>query len=408
MFSIRSPIPEIRATIGGLPDLFPHALGTMAPVQQGQAAGAGEGRQAAALPFEYGSNQYREAPFDTFVATLGGNPLERVVNITPGGFLRGVTLQVTSSGGVLGTTAALVADSPFSIFSSIAIEDISGGAILYPMSGYAYATIQKWARPWEGDPRLRTGLGINNFSNTINPVFTLRLLAEVKDTLGVLANTDARAQYRLRYTLAPLVQTGPNGLVTVSTGVTAPTVTVNTYLETWASPDQNDLLGNPIGQIPDGLAASRFNMHEVPAVTSGNNVVRMTLTGNELRCLILILRNGNAAQARIDLTDANAGTLRFRLDNRQLWASRPSQLVEEMAAFYDFLGNGIWTRETGVYVIPRFRLGQEGDYWLQTVEQTLLQLEFAGADVTTSPGTLEIIYDVLAIAGAVPDRLEGI
>jgi hypothetical protein len=44
---------------------------------------------------------------------------------------------------------------------------------------------------------------------------------------------------------------------------------------------------------------------------------------------------------------------------------------------------------------------------LQTVEQTLLQLEFAGADITTSPGTFEIIYDALAIAGDLAPELEG-
>lgn len=362
--------------------------------------GGGVGGQ---LPFEYGSNQYREAPFITNSQLLDGNPHDIVANITPGGFLRGVTIQVTSSGGVLGTTAALVADSPYSIFSSMTLEDISGGPILYPMGGYAYALIQKYSRPWAGDVSKRS-----DFSNTINPAFTLRLFAEVKDTLGVLANTDARAQYRLRLTIAPLVQTGANGLVSVSTGVTGPTVVTNVYLETWAQPDLQDLLGNPIAQIPDGLVASRFNMHEVPAVTNGSNVIRETLTGNEVRNLIFVLRNGTAAQPRINLTDANAGAMDFRLDNRRLWKMKPSQLVEEMQDFYDLLGAGTWTRETGVYVVPRYRLGQEGDYWLQTVEQTLLQMEFSGADVTTSPGTLEIIYDVLAIAGNVPDRMEGI
>jgi len=384
-------------------ELYHYAAPGMVAGAQGQPAAVAGGQVAAALPFEFGSNQYREAPFDTNTVTLGASASDRVVSITPGGFLRGVTLVVSSASGVLGTTAALVADSPFSILSSISIEDISGGPILYPMNGFAYATIQKFARPWSGDPRLRAG-----FSNTINPAFTLRLSAEVKDTLGVLANTDARAQYRLRYTLSPLVQTGSNGLVTVSTGVTAPAVTVNVYLETWSSPDLQDLLNNPIQQVPDGLVASRFNMHEVPAMVSGTNVIRATLTGNEIRALIFIVRNGNAAQARVDLTNANAGTIRLRLDNRQLWAMRPTDWIEEMADFYDFLGNGTWTREAGVFVIPRFRMGQEGDYWLQTVEQTLLQMEVAGADITTSPGTLEIIYDVLAIAGAVPDKLEGI
>ena len=34
-----------------------------------------------------------------------------------------------------------------------------------------------------------------------------------------------------------------------------------------------------------------------------------------------------------------------------------------------------------------------------------MQLEFGGADITTSPGSLEIIYDALAIAGEVPPEL---
>lgn len=376
---------------------------------QGQSAGNGGG---GALPFELGTNQYREAPFFTVSQLLDGNPHENVVNITPGGFLRGVTLQVTSTGGVLGTTAALVGDSPFSIFSAISLEDISGGPILYPMQGYTYGLIQKYFRPWAGDVSKRS-----DFSNTINPAFTLRLFAEVVGTLGVLANTDARAQYRLRFTLAPLVQSGSNGLVTVSTGVTGPTVTVNVYIQTYAQPDLQDLLGNSIEQIPRGLVCSRFNMHEIPVVTSGNNVIRATLTGNELRGLLLLFRNGNATASRVNLTDANAGAIDLRLDNRRLWKMKPSQWVEEMQNFYPLLGAGTWTRETGTYIYPRYNGGGvvageglvgEGDYWLQTVEQSLIQFEFGGADITTSPGTVEIVYDALAIAGAVPANLEGV
>jgi hypothetical protein len=156
-------------------------------------------------------------------------------------------------------------------------------------------------------------------------------------------------------------------------------------------------------------------MHEQPAITSANNVVRETLVGNELRALMVVLRNGDANKSRIDLTDANAGAIDFRLDARRLWKMTPSQLVEEMNAYYLLLGAGTWTRETGVYVIPRFAgaanagdaFAGQGEYWLQTVEQTLLQLEFGGADVTTPPGSLEIIYDALAIAGDVPPELEG-
>jgi len=340
---------------------------------------------------------------------LGATSQEFVNNVTPGGFLRGLTMQVTSTGGTIGS-GVLQQDAPYSILQSCSLEDISGGPILYPMGGFQYALMQKYLRPWDGDPSKRAG-----FSATVNPAFTIRFFAEVKDTLAVLANTDARAQYRFRFTLAAAAQPGPYGLTTTTAATTNPTVTVKLYINSWAQPDLQDLLGNPVQQIPDGLVASRFVMHEQPSITSANNVVRQTLTGNELRGLIMVVRNGDTNHTRIDLTDPNAGPIDFRLDARRLWKMTPSQLIEEMNAFYTKLGDSTWTREVGVFVIPRFagppsagdNNGGLGEYWLQTVEQTLLQMEFGGADVTTSPGTFEIIYDALAIAGTLSPDLEG-
>lgn len=379
------------------------------PVPGGvQAPPANAAPSSGEIPFVAGSNCYREAPFSTTQFQLGASSQEFVNNVTPGGFLRGLTMQVTSTGGVIGA-GVLANDGPYGILQSCSLEDISGGPILYPMGGYQYALCQKYLRPWDGDPAKRAV-----FSNTINPAFTIRFFAEVKDTLAVLANTDARAQYRFRFTLAAANQAGPYGLTTTA-ATTNPTVTVKLYIESWAQPDMNDLLGNPIQQIPDGLACSRFLMHEQPPITSANNVVRETLTGNELRGLIFVVRNGDANHTRIDLTDANAGAIDFRLDARRIWKMTPSQLIEEMNAFYQMLAAGTWTRETGVFVVPRFsgppdagdNFCGQGEYWLQTVEQTLLQLEFGGADVTTSPGTFEIIYDALAIAGTLSPDLEG-
>jgi hypothetical protein len=363
------------------------------------------------IPFMVGSHLYREAPFSTTTFQMGASSQEFVNNVTPGGFLRGITMQVTSSGGVIGA-GVLANDGPYGILQSCSLEDISGGPILYPMGAYQYALAQKYLRPFEGAPEKRTV-----FSNTINPAFTLRFFAEVRDTLAVLANTDARAQYRFRYTVAAANQAGPYGLTTTA-ATTNPTLVIKLYIESWAQPDLNDLLGNPIQQIPDGLACSRFLMHEQPSITSANNVVRETLTGNELRGLIFVVRNGDANHTRVDLTDANAGAIDFRLDARRIWKMTPSQLIEEMNAFYQPLALGTtggWTRETGVFVVPRFSgptsagdsYSSQGEYWLQTVEQTLLQLEFGGADITTSPGTFEIIYDALAVAGTLSPELEG-
>lgn len=379
------------------------------PVPGGVSAPPAQASSASGvIPFVAGSNCYREAPFSTNVFALGAASQEFVNNVTPGGFLRGLTMQVTSANGVIGA-GVLANDIPYSILQSCSLEDISGGPILYPMGGYQYALAQKYLRPWDGDPSKRP-----NFSATVNPAFTIRFFAEVKDTLAVLANTDARAQYRFRYTLAAANQAGPYGLSTTAV-TTNPTVTVKLYIESWAQPDLQDLLGNEIQQIPDGIVCSRFLMHEQPVVTSANNVIRETLTGNELRGLIFVIRNGDANHTRVDLTDANAGAIDLRLDARRLWKMTPSQWIEEMNAFYQMLASGTWTRETGVFIIPRFsgpassgdNFAGQGEYWLQTVEQTLLQMEFGGGDITTSPGTFEIIYDALAIAGELAPDLEG-
>jgi hypothetical protein len=353
--------------------------------------------QVAGIPFVVGSNHYSEAPLDTTSKLLDANATEVVKNITPGGFLRGIVLQLSSSGGVIGT-GVLAADAPWSVISSVSIEDISGGPILYPMGGFAAMCVQKYLRPWDGDPAKRP-----DFSNTINPAFTLRIMVELRETVGVLANTDARAQYRLRYTIAAL---NP-GLLSTTGTATAPTVTVKSSILIWSQPDLQDLLGNPIVPIPDGLQVSRFLMHELPAVAVGNNVIRHTLMGNEIRGILWIFRT--SANARINLTDANAGAIDFRLDNRRLWKQNPSQLVEEMYSYYDFLKDGTSTRDTGVYAIPRFRDPGDllGEYWLQTVEQSLLQMEFSGTDVGAN-GSVEIVYDELAVAGALSPQLEGV
>ena len=373
----------------------------MPPVAAPQ-EGAAPPQATPSVPFIVGSQRYYEAPFFTDTFQLGANSQEFVHNITPGGFLNGIVLQVTSSGGALGG-GALVADSPFSIISSVTIEDISGGPILYPMSGFTAAMVQKYLRPWEGAIDKRP-----DFSNSVNPAFTLRVPIELRDTLGAVANTDARAQYRLRYTLATLAKNGQFGLVNGG-APTGPTVTVNGYIDTWAQPDLADLLGNPIEQKPPGLSVNRFVMHEVPVLNAGANTVRHTLVGNEIRGILWVVRD--STQARINLTDANAGPIDFRLDNRRLWKMRQSQVVEEMCKFYDDIQNGTQTRETGVYVFPRFRNpgSQKGQYWLQTVEQSLLQAEVNGTDLgANAPGTLEIVYDELAIAGALDPSLEGL
>ena len=361
------------------------------------------GGQKAAVPFLAGSWEYSEwMAQDTLTM---GNSTEYVHQITPGGFLRGITFSVTSASGVLGTTAVLAGDAPWSIIQSMTLESIDGTPILYPMLGYSYYLVSRFCRPWDGDASLDPA-----YSATINPAFRLRFFVEGRITIGVLPNTDARAQYRLRYTIAPLVQPAgaAYGLINVTTGVTAPVLTINLYLETYAQPPQVDYSNNPIVQIPDGLTLQRFVSHQAGDNTNtGTFTIKENRVGNLIRCILLVQRNSAAVR-----TDLSADPIRWRLDNTQLLSEYRDRRDYEMDRFGSqqsarLANTASLGRPTGVYVYFRYHNpGQmDGNYWLPTTEASYLQFELNGG---VSAGTLESITEDLAPAGPVPSYLQGL
>jgi hypothetical protein len=349
------------------------------------------------VPFQLGSFAYAEQiAIDTFQLTA--NATEFVHNITPGGFLRGVDLFITSAGGVAGTPTA---DAPFNLLSSVSLENIDGSPILYPMSGYSYAMWQKFSAPWIGEPSNPAQL---YSSGQATPGFLLHVWPEIYGTAGVLANTDARAQYRIRFTL--------NAGAQVATGyTTTPTVTVTSYLQSWAQPDREDLHGNSVQGVPPGLNLARIVRHQYAnlAAAGGTNLIQVTNTGNEIRNVIVIIRDQTNARV-----DAISGVLRVRLDDRSLGTFTPNALFDRAVRFYPTLGNNTFPRPTGVYVFPRFQsptpdngLLLFGESWLATSNATYLTFEFTTAAGPTG-GTVEIITDEVVPVGPVPDALEGV
>lgn len=344
------------------------------------------------IPFLLGTHEYAEKmATDTWLLAATTN--EFVHNVTPGGFLRGIRLLLSSAGGVAGT---LTADAPFIMLQSVSIENIDGSPILYPMNGYAYMLAVKYFMPWLGDPAK------NYYYKTAiaTPGFALPLRNEVRNTAGVLANTDARAQYRVRYTL--------NTVSSVGSGyTTAPTVTGVEFMETYTQTDPTDLNGNSVQPLPDGLNVARVIRHQflTLAAASANNTFQLTNTGNELRGLLILTRDGSNVRQ-----DALSDPIRIRLDDRSLGTFSPDELFLRMNDFYDFLKNGTSTRETGVYMIPRFRnMGDGyGSYWLQTSNATYLMIESATAAGISGSGSVEIITDEVIPVGPIPVDLEGV
>lgn len=343
------------------------------------------------VPFLYGSNLYAQKFGTVDAFTLTTTAQEYTYNVIPGGFLRGVRLQIRSTGGVGGTAAA---DNPWNVFSSIKLENVDGSEIMKPMGGYAYYLSQRFFRPWHGDPATRF-----DYAAGANPSGSLFIQPEILDTAGVLANTDARSQYRITYTL----NTWAN---VISSGTTAPTVSVTKYAEIWAQPDAADPHGNSIEPLPPGLNLATLRRHQVFTLNaaSASNIFQLSLTGNELRGLILVVRDSNNARR-----DYLSDPIRWTIDNRNLGVFSPDEVFDHMSDFYEDLSNGTSQRPTGVYVFSRFRQERRGQAWLGTTNATYLTWETATLSTATNvPGTVEVIADEVVPVGNVPMELESI
>ena len=345
-----------------------------------------------AIPFIMGTHEYAEKMVTNTVQFSANTP-EYVQNVTPGGFLRGIRLIASSTGGVGGT---LTADAPFIMYQSISFENIDGSPILYPMNGYAYMLVVKYFMPWLGDP----AKNYKYSSNQATQGWALPLRCEIRNTASVLANTDARAQYRIRYTL--------NNTTAIGSGYsTAPTSTVVEFLETYTQVDPTDLSGNPVQPVPDGLGLSRVVRHQIAnlAAANANNTIQLTNTGNELRGILLLTRDGSNVRQ-----DALSDPIRIRLDDRSLGTFSPDEVWLRMNDFYDALKNGTSTRETGVYMFPRFRNpgDAQGTFWLPTSNATYLMIESATANGISGNGNVEIITDEVIPVAPISSEYEGL
>ena len=364
------------------------AAATMSPA----AGGAVKPQGGSTVPFFYGSNLYVQK-FDSTATTLGTTSVEVTKPVTAGGFLRGVRLEVRSTGGVGGTVSA---DNPWNVFSNIVMENVNGASLQFPMNGYAYYT-SSWAfRPHWGDPARRY-----DFAQSINPSFSLSIFPEIKHTAGVLANTDARSQYRIRYTLNTTANV-------ITSNTTPPVVTVTCYAEIWAQPDAADLHGNTIQPIPPGLNLQTLRRHQVLTLNAAgsSNILQLTNVGNEIRGFALIVRDSNGARQ-----DYLSDPIRWNQDDRNLGVFSPNEVFNHMNDFYERLQDSSSVRPTGVYVFPRFfdNGRMVGQSWLQTNNATYLAWETATlGSAVNLPGTVEIITDEVIPVGAIPMELESI
>lgn len=367
----------------------------VAAVGQQGAGGQGGGGQSggAMVPFLAASNVYVEK-FNTQASQLTAATQPFTINVIPNGFASGVRMELRSASGAGGTGAT--ADNPWNVYQSAELDNIDGANIIYPMAGYSHYIGNWMYKPWLGDPARRY-----DYAASQNPSGSLLLQPEIRGTAGVLANTDARSQYKVAYTL--------NTSTSIAAGLTtAPTCTTTLYLETWAQPDKTDLHGNSQEAVPPGLNIQTLRRHQVGVLNSAGtaNTIQLANTGNELRGVLFVVRDSNGARQ-----DYLSDPIRWRLDTRAMGVFSPNEVFNLMGDTYEQLQNGTSTRPSGVYMWQRFR--DPGDFqgqaWLTTTNATYVIYETTtAAGAVNLPGTWEIITDEVIPVGPVPAELDSI
>jgi hypothetical protein len=395
------------------------------PAGPGAAGNPGVGQN----PFQIATNLYAEKNLQGLQTGLAASGSQQQFggSVNAGQFLRGVRLMVRASNaavagtGVNGRTFA-TGDGAMDVIANMDLVNVDGSEILYNMPSYSHYLMQKYAKPW-----LKDWVQAYDYTPpaaTSGGSFTAFLQPEIRWTAGVLANTDTRSQYRFDYTVAAM-----QGYTTF------PTYNITPYMDAWAQPDANDLQGTPNQPVPPGVNLQVKRRHQIFVVNPGaDNTILSTLTGNAIRCAVLVARSSAAGLPRVD---GFSDPFYWYLDNRSLGRLNPDILrqwandqydtynmygnsVAANSSFYQNANNatdplaantGIYTgagsNDFGVVAMPRFILPGElyGQGWLYTANSTKLAWETVAANAATQ---YELIVDEVYPVGNVDPSLVDI
>jgi len=315
-----------------------------------------------------------------------------------GNYFRGLRLQVRTTAAPVGAfTPPPNNDLGFQLINAMGIQNTDGAEILFDViNGFAYYQRNKYMRPWLKD--WASAYDYVAPTTAVGPSYTAFLNTEVRQQLGCLENTDTRSQYTWTDTLAG---TGTANGNFGSYATTQATIAVTPYTDMWAQPDATDLEGVANQRIPPGVNFQTKTRHQVFALgTTGNdNNFLSTLTGNAVRAMLLICRDGTGARQ-----DALTEPITWTLDNRNLGNLSPDQVFRWADDF--MCSYSQTTRATGVY--PFLRFYDPGDLkgqgWLYTANSTAVNWESVSQSVATV-GTTELVQEEVYAVGAIDPSL---
>jgi hypothetical protein len=223
-----------------------------APSDQKAAGKAGNGKTMIIRKFRAGVQDHQEV-VQTVNIVPGAAPTTNQIEVPAYGFLRGLWIKVTITGGA-GGGAVYRGNAPFTWIQSVQLQDVNSSPIIFPITGFDLYLIYKYGGYYfQADAQNAeeyTQGGANG-----NSVFVLYLPLEVRcrDGFGSLPNSSANTAYKLTLTggvLTDVYSTNP---------VTPPTnMRVDVYQDSWWEPKEFDLAGRPQAQDPPSKDSTQY------------------------------------------------------------------------------------------------------------------------------------------------------
>lgn len=365
---------------------------TLAPANGSKAQAA----PVALVPFTRAAKEHIEQ-FSDISHTIGSaSSAAAPIDIPAYGYLRGVYLLVTATGGT-GTVAVAEPDAPFSALQDISIQDVNGAPIVGPVDGYELYLLNKWGGYFRGsmDPRQLPDYSATATSGDFTFLLYIPIEVGKRDGLGSLANMNGASTYKLRYTFAA------ESSVYSTNPTTAPSVEVKAFLDAWTPPTATDAQGNAQATEPPANGTTSYWSKQIfNLAASGQQTLALRRVGNYIRNHIYIFRDSSGDRAA-DFPDP----LDTYWDSRLLKSYAADVWRTSMSHKTGFTGtdDSAGALDTGVYVedyMHEFdgKLGYElRDGWLPTTQSTRLELVGSWG----AAGTVTVITNDVSPAGQV-------
>lgn len=270
------------------------------------------------------------------------------------GWLRGVWLLCEATGVTAGTATA---DGPFSVFSSIELDDVNNEAIFGPFDGYtAFCTNKLGGYEFADDPGTSVIYAYSGSTSTNNFTFVFFIPLEIvnRDPLGPVASVNNTASLTLRMTTNPLANVFTTVTGTLSLRVRG---TQTFYWE----PKKTDRTGNPISGSPPAAGTTQYWTQGSLAIAGAGviNSQLITALGYPWRQYLFLLRDNSATRSGGE-TNWPDPLIGLKFEANMLLSNYPKQLWRRnMGANYGYTNatmdaRGAGTlpgKENGVYTL---------------------------------------------------------